>query len=477
MADTTGNKPPLFHILICLIEIWEEGTYNSKEHPQKSIMLTEVESVKIEDSYKNLFKTATVKFPKGTVIKKTLTKLNVEKETLSVSVEDNGVVVATRTNSSKAQVSDFKVGQRIRIYLGYTDNPKIAAMTKPNANKQSIFNNSTLLGQYRGAMSNMFDGYIVKCSVDEPIEIRCEDFASKLKKIGCPNITPEKDLTVVDLFGKDSKYKMLEGSGLKLHPDMYNVEINIGKTPITDDTTVADVLIHWADKARIYSYVKVDGNGDPCLMVGRAFFSTKDKDSVMDLQETPKEILFDYHVAANNLTLMNTDKNFFAVEATSLEMKDGKQKFYHITIRKNPEYDPNKAGSKPYQILNETKLSKKAMKAGATVMSKSKDRIDLSTYTIVPYMSRKIDISHEDLQMEAIKYFEDYNMTGIEGTITVFGDLALKSTTRVKLVDNRHPAKNGYYLLGEVSTSFGVDGYRQTLKLPYCISREGNTKK
>ena len=75
MADTTGNKPPLFHILICLIEIWEEGTYNSKEHPQKSIMLTEVESVKIEDSSKNLFKTATVKFPTGTVIKKKLTKL------------------------------------------------------------------------------------------------------------------------------------------------------------------------------------------------------------------------------------------------------------------------------------------------------------------------------------------------------------------------------------------------------------------
>lgn len=477
MSATDNQKQPLFHILICLIQIWEaEGSDNINTEPKSPNMFTEVESIKIEDSYKNLFKTAVVKFPKGTILKKTLTKAVAEKEHLTVSVEDTGVILETRTNSSKAKTSDFKVGQRIRIYLGYTTDPKIAALTRPNKNNKSIFNDATLLGRYKNAMSNMFDGYITKCSIDEPIEIKCEDLASKLKKINCPKITPKNDLTVVDLFGKDSKHKLLEGSGLQLHPDMYNVEINIGKTPITDDLTVADILTHWADKVRIYSFVRNDGQGNPCLMVGRTFFSTTDKDSIMDQQAPPVEILFDYHVANNGLTLMDTDKNFFAVEATSLEIEGGKQKFYHITIRKNPEYNPNDPKSKPYQILNETKLSKKAMKAGATVLGKSKDKIDLSSYTIVPYMSRKINISHEDLQLEAIKYFEDYNMTGIEGTLTVFGDLALRSATKVKLTDTRHPAKNGYYLLSEVSTSFGVDGYRQTLKLPYCISRE-ETKK
>lgn len=474
MSNTSNQS--LFHILICLIQIWEsDGSANAE--PKDPSMFAEAESIKIEDSYKNLCKTATVKFPKGTVLKKTITEVNSEKDVLSISVEDDGVVVATRSNSSKAKVSDFKVGQRIRIYLGYTTDPKIAALTKPNKDNKSIFNDNTLLGKYKNAMSNMFDGYIVKCSIDEPIEIKCEDLASKLKKINCPNIKPKKDLTVVDLFGKDGKYKLLEGSGLQLHPDMYNVEINIGKTPITNDLTVADILTHWADKVRIYSFVRDDGNGNPCLMVGRAFFSTTDKDSIMDHKADIPEILFDYHVANNGLTLMDTDKNFFAVEATSLEMKGGKQSFYHITIRKNPQYDPKDKNSKPYQILNETKLSKKAMKAGATVLSKSKDKIDLSSYTIVPYMSRKINISHEDLQLEAIKYFEDYNMTGIEGSLTLFGDLALKSATKVKLTDNRHPAKNGYYLISEVSTSFGVDGYRQTLKLPYCISREETEKK
>lgn len=475
--SNSNNKPPLFHILISLIQIWDvKGSDKINTEPESPTMFAEAESIKIEDSYKNLCKTAIVKFPKGTVLKRTVTEVTTEKKTLNISVEDTGVVVATRADSRKATTADFKVGQRIRIYLGYTTDPKIAALTKPGKDSRSIFNDTDLLGKYKDSMTRMFDGYITKCSVDEPIEIKCEDLASKLKKITCPNITPKKDLTVVDLFGKDGKHKLLEGSGLQLHPDMYNVEINIGKTPITDDVTVADVLTHWADKVRIYSFIRDDGNGNPCLMVGRAFFSTTDKDSIMDRQATIPEIRFDYHVANNGLTLMDTDKNFFAVEATSLEMKDGKQKFYHITIRRNPEYNPNDPKSKPYQILNETKLSKKAMKAGATVLSKSKDKIDLSSYTIVPYMSRKINISHEDLQLEAIKYFEDYNMTGIEGTLTVFGDLGLKSATKVKLTDTRHPAKNGYYLLSEVSTSFGVDGYRQTLKLPYCISRE-ETKK
>jgi hypothetical protein len=55
--------------------------------------------------------------------------------------------------------------------------------------------------------------------------------------------------------------------------------------------------------------------------------------------------------------------------------------------------------------------------------------------------------------------------------LTLFGDFALKTATKVELVDNRYPEKNGYYLVDEVSTSFGTGGYRQTIKLPYCISK------
>ena len=169
---------------------------------------------------------------------------------------------------------------------------------------------------------------------------------------------------------------------------------------------------------------------------------------------------------------MHTYKKFLETEASSFTGL----KFYKLTIRKNPEYDPGDANSKKGQVMNETTLSKKAQKAGAVTLTASKDRIDLSTDNIVPYMSRKIGISNDDLREEAIKYFESYNVNGIEGSLTLFGDLSLRSGLKVELVDNRYPQKNGYYLVEEVTTKFGTRGYRQTIKLPYLIASKNEQK-
>ena len=87
-------------------------------------------------------------------------------------------------------------------------------------------------------------------------------------------------------------------------------------------------------------------------------------------------------------------------------------------------------------------------------------------------MSKKMGISHDELLEEAIKYFESYNMNGIEGSLTLFGDFPLISGIKVHLTDNQYKAKNGYYLVDEVTTRFGTNGYRQVIKLPYCISRD-----
>ena len=272
-----------------------------------------------------------------------------------------------------------------------------------------------------------------------------------------------------DFLADNGKYKLLKDSGLSLHPETKSCEINIGKVNLTSDLTVADVLTEWG-KYKVFAFVKFNGD-TPYIAVGRSYFSNPGKDSVLNYSDNKSdipEILFDYHVANNGLTLMNTDKDFLAVEATGLDKDD---KFYHITIRKNPDYDSSKKGSKKWQVMNETKLSKKAMKLGATPLTKSKDRVDLSKYTVIPYMSRKIGITKEALLQEAIKYFESYNMNGIEGQLTLFGDLNLKTAQKVQLTDKRHPAKNGYYLVDEISTTFGTGGYRQTIKLPYCIAK------
>lgn len=463
---------PSFQILICLIQVWTpKDPKNPTEESANPRLITEVEEIEIEDSYRKLIGTATVKFPRGTVIKKTVTELNgqeVANANIVSAGVDNGVVVTTRANSKLASTSDFNTGDRIRIMLGYTTDPKIAALAKVDRNGRSLFNDKGKLEQYKKRLKVMFDGYIAKCSISTPIELKCENVASCLKKISCPKVTASSNMTVNDFLSSKGKWKLLEKSGLTLHPDTESCDINIGKASLTPDLTVADVLTEWG-KYKVFAYVKYK-NEKPCIAVGRSYFSNAGKDSVIrdDSSDIPK-ILFNYHVASNDLTLMDTDKAFLAVEATSL---GADSKFYHITVRRNPDYDPADVNSKKWQVLNETKLSKKAQKCGATILSRSKDRVDLSLYTIIPYMSRKIGISHDDLLEEAIKHFESYNMNGIEGSITLFGDLALKSGTKVELVDDRYPQKNGYYLVDEVNTKFGVHGYRQTIKLPYLISQK-----
>lgn len=470
MAAVKGQ--PSFHILISLIEIWDmKDPKKPMAEPESPLRITEVESIQIDDSYRKLIGTASVKFPRGTVIKKTITTLNEQENAnkVSATVDDAGVLITTRTDSKVASVADFKVGQRIRIYLGYTEDPTIAALTKLDASKKSIFNDSDKLKKYKEKLKIMFEGYITKCSIDTPIEIQCENLASGLKKITCPKVTAKKNMTVNDFLAYNGKYKLLKNSGLSLHPETKSCEINIGKVNLTSDLTVADVLTEWG-KYKVFAFVKFNGD-TPYIAVGRSYFSNPGKDSVLNYSDNKSdipEILFDYHVANNGLTLMNTDKDFLAVEATGLDKDD---KFYHITIRKNPDYNSSKKGSKKWQVMNETKLSKKAMKLGATPLTKSKDRVDLSKYTVIPYMSRKIGITKEALLQEAIKYFESYNMNGIDGQLTLFGDLNLKTAQKVQLTDKRHPAKNGYYLVDEISTTLGTGGYRQTIKLPYCIAK------
>lgn len=468
-TDNSTNKQSSFHILICLIQIWDmEDPKDPMKEPSSPLLITEVENIEIEDSYRKLIGTASVCFPRGTVIKKTLTQLNYEEYSAKVTanIDDAGVLVTTRTNSKVADVSDFKVGQRIRIMLGYTDKPEVAALTKMDASKRSIFNDSKKLAEYKANLKTMFEGYITECSIDTPIELKCENLASYLKKKTCPKVTIKTNKTVNDFLSSKGTYKLLKDTGLSLYPETEACDINIGKANLTPDLSVADVLTEWG-KYKVFAYVRFDG-ATPYIAVGRSYFSNPGKDSILKKDDPVVPILFNYNVAQNGLSLMHTDKDFLAVEATCVD-KDGK--FYHITIIKNVDYDASKKDSKKWRVLNETKLSKKAMKLGATVLGRSKDHIDLSRYNVIPYMSKKMGISHDGLLEEAIKYFESYNMNGIDGTLTLFGDLALKTASKVQLIDNLHPAKNGYYLVDEVTTQFGTGGYRQIVKLPYCISK------
>ena len=228
------KNQPSFQILICLIKIGTpKDPKKPMDVPSDAMMISEVEEIEIEESYKKLIGTASVRFPRGTIIRKTVDQFNEEEaaanKTLDVNISDAGVVEEVRkATSSMATPGSFSVGQRIRIYLGYTDDPKIAAIAKASGTGKTIFNDKGTLDDYEAhvpsysaekAMNSMFDGYITKISVDTPIELHCENLASALKNITCPKVTINSKSTVNAFLGDKEKYALLKDTGLKLQPD------------------------------------------------------------------------------------------------------------------------------------------------------------------------------------------------------------------------------------------------------------------
>ena len=210
----------------------------------------------------------------------------------------------------------------------------------------------------------------------------------------------------------------------------------------------------------------------PSIAVGRPYSSSKAQPVFPEDESIgPFKIFFNEHVAQSSLKVVKTAPKFLAVTGKAM---GADEKFFEVTIRLNPEYDPATPGSKQYQTVNATQISKESHKVtGNTTASgaETKNKVDLSIYTVVPYMSPHIGISSDELVEETTEYFRNYNLKGITGSLTIFGDFGLPPAVQVELIDPRNPSKNGVYLVEEVTTNFGVSGYRQQLSIPYKIKK------
>ena len=434
-------------ILCCRITIGDADPSNPMRI-QNGVEITEVQSLEINESYKKLIGTAKVIFPKGSVCRSTIIG-NVTLEGKDVSritteVMQDGVIIEKRSAQRLVDETTFKVGQRINIKLGYN-----------------------------GVLKNMFDGYITGYNSDSTLEIQCENMAYKLKLKQAPHFeTPAKGTTVNEVL--EGKYNILKDTGFRIHSDTKRFEIHIGKVKVTDNFTVADILSEWS-KYKVYCFLKYDADDDgaiPSIAVGRPYSSSKAQPVFPEDESTgPYRIYFNEHVAQSNLKVVKTDPKFLAVTGKALGTDE---KFFEVTVRMNPEYDPATPGSKEFQTVNATQISKKTHKVtGNTTASEAKTRtkVDLSTYTIVPYMSPHVVINSDRLVEETTEYFRNYNLNGITGNVTVFGDFGLSPAVQVELIDYRNPSKNGVYLVEEVTTTFGVGGYRQQLSIPYKIRK------
>lgn len=432
------------NVLCCKITIGDADSSNPMAI-QRPVVLTEVQEIEIVETYKKLIGTAKVIFPKGTVYRSTIignaTLEGKDASRITTEVMEDGIIIEKRSSQAAVGKDTFKTGQRINIKLGYD-----------------------------GVLKNMFDGYITAYNSDNLFELQCENMAYKLKLKQAPKFETPLSTKVNDVLG--DKYNLLKGTGFEIHSETKRFDIHIGKVKITDNFTVADVLSDWS-KYKVYCFLKYDENSPdamPRIAVGRPYSSSKSQPSFPGSDSViPYKIYFNYHVAESNLKALKVDPKFLAVTAKAL---GADEKFFEVTIRLNPDYDASKTGSKEFQTINATQISKKAHKlTGNTTASGAgtKTKVDLSTYTVVPYMSPNMRINSDKLVEEAIEYFKGYNLNGITGSVTLFGDFGLPSAVQVELIDDRNPSKNGVYIVEEVKTTFSTKGYRQVIKIPYRV--------
>lgn len=433
-------------VLCCRITIGDADPSNPIVI-KNPVILTEVEEIEIAESYKKLIGTAKVVFPKGTVYRSTIlgntTIEGKDASRITTEIMQDGVVIEKRSSQRVMDEVSFKIGQRIRVELGYN-----------------------------GLLKNMFDGYISAYNSDSKFEIQCENMAYKLKLKQAARFETKSSVSVNDVLGE--KYGLLKDTGFEIHSETKKFNIQIGKIKITDNFTVADILSEWS-KYKVYCFLKYDENSQdnmPTIAIGRPYSSSKSQPVFpKDSEARPFKIYFNYHVAQNNLKIIKTDPKFLAVTGKAL---GSDEKFFEVTVRLNPEYDPTVEGSKEFQMVNATQISKKTYKVTGNTTAQGADtktKVDLSTYTIVPYMSPNMKINSDKLVEETIEYFRNYNLNGITGSLTLFGDLALNTAVQVELIDEHNPSKNGVYLVEEVTTSFGTSGYRQKITIPYKIRR------
>lgn len=436
----------MLDVLSCRITIGDADPGNPMVI-QSPIVLTEVEEVEINESYKKLIGTAKIVFPKGTVFQSTVignaTIEGKDAGRITTEIMQDGVVIEKRSTQQAMNEVSFKVGQRVKIELGYN-----------------------------GLLKTMFEGYISSYNSASKFEIHCENMAYKLKLKQAPKIETPASTSVNDVLGE--KYGLLKDTGFVIHSETKRFDIQIGKVKITDNFTVADVLSEWS-KYKVYCFLKYDENSPdnmPAIAIGRPYSSSKSQPVFpKDSEAKPFRIYFNYHVAQDGLKVVKTDPKFLAVTGKAL---GSDEKFFEVTVRLNPDYDPTVAGSKQFQTVNATQISKKTHKVTGNTTAEgaqTKTKVDLSTYTIVPYMSPNMKINSDKLVEETIEYFKNYNLNGITGSITLFGDLALNTAVQVELADDRNPSKNGVYITEEVTTTFGVQGYRQKVTIPYKVSR------
>lgn len=509
-------------ILVCRIKTWKAKGTDWFSIPSDCLTIREVESIEITNSYDELVSKAVLHFPRGTVVNKrrrtvvpidagnddnsritgNLSEFTQGGDMLEAYHQEKDVGQSPKKSfKPKADVvsldgsqvqmgltglnahldekfllnpDDFRTENRIEIRLGYAYSEKEyeEMMKDDSANPAN--------------MEMVFTGFITKCSASTPLEVECGNMAHVLTLINVPDIIEKGACTLKDFLDPKGKYRLLQNTGIDLDLGKENFTIEVANFEISSQLTVADVLHQWQESG-IMCFMKNYNDGTSKLRVGKNFYvdggmggMPVDKKTYITYnpQNVYNVIQADWDVAEDRLELMNTDKRYLAVKATG-RTKEGK--WFGFTLRRitDGNGDFESTGNDGWQIVNEKReMPKKARKKKDGTYGKrpkgmrivQMNRVKTSDLTIIPYV-RILPCDRDILLKEAKEYWRKYVPNGVSGSLIVFGDLQIEPADIIALIDPRQPNKNGWYMVKDVNITFGINGYRKELKLPYKVAK------
>lgn len=484
-----GADEDIVNVLACQIIVWDSKLARTG----KQTIITEVESIEISESCLELISNAVIRLPKGAIIEDTLwnkakdyeitsgngtkSKLetslaeatrygellslstsvsNDDKMTLSIDASrpDQGMLVSDDTEGRFVRIAspnDFAIGNRIDIRIGYLQESTEETITE----KITRMRNGELLQEVALA----FTGFITGCSLSTPIEIECESMATQLKQIACPKGLYKGSYTIHDFFKEGSKFNLLKFTGIQMCD--WVQPLTLGSFEINDNLSVYGLLYSWKQKNGIYSMLDRSGTELALGMLNverDKFPDDKTKVNYRDSKYT-MYLEYDWDVVNDGLKVTKVEKEYIVINAKAHQ---DKTKTFRVMVGKVS----GKFHHEKHDYLIRGKQKKKGgQKNRPAVISK----FDTTKYMVI---TRDFGLvkDMDTLIKKAEAYWSSYNPNGISGTLTIFGGLRVAPGDVIGLVSQYTPEKNGTYVVESVKTSFGVNGFRQELTIPYKIS-------
>jgi hypothetical protein len=374
---------------------------------KKSFTIDFVSSGIITAGWESLTDTAKLKFPRN------------------IMVEDESGRLVNWTDKAiygdyESQSPLFMRGDEISISIGY------------------FYDNFDGTETSQMPIEPQFTGFISKIKNRLPIEIECEDNFWKLKQIPVANkLFKGSQYTVKSMIAemlKDHPYTVIDGG----------FETSIGDFR-TQNETVAQVLERLKNEGRIYSYFR--GN---VLRVGLIVY---DPNTFLNNQEVFE---FQENIISDSLEYTRKEDLNIAIKVSSHAFGKGS--------------GTNADGTGKNKRKRLEVLVGKVTTAGKTTFGEIAN--DKTYFGDVITMQLLLNApSKEELIKRAKAILPKYYYTGFRGSFITFGQPTISHGWAAIIRDSKVKEREGTYLIKEVSTEFGMQGFRQKIQLHHRIDQ------